>query len=59
MKATARKGLAGAKSFTPYTGNVKSKGSALPKGNTPKKAGGKVTSNANIKKKAVAKKLKG
>lgn len=43
-------------SFARYTGNLKSEGGSLPKGNTVKKAGGKVKSN--LKKTGVAKKLK-
>jgi hypothetical protein len=59
MKSTSQKGLKGGKAFTPYTGNVKSKGSALAKPDAVKKSGGKVKSNVNVKTKAVAKKLKG
>jgi hypothetical protein len=58
MKSTSVKGNPAKKgSFTKYSGNVKSTGSALPKGDTVRKAGGKVSSNANVTKKAVAKKL--
>jgi hypothetical protein len=60
MKSTSVKGNPAKKgSFTKYSGNVKSTGSALPKGNSPKNAGGKVSSNANVTKKSVAKKLSG
>lgn len=56
MKSTSVKGLpANGKGFTKYTGNVKSTGNSLPKGERSSPAGGKVKSN--LKKTAVRKKM--
>jgi hypothetical protein len=60
MKASARKGLPAKKgSFGKYTGNIKSESDSLKGGKRSTPKGGKVTSNANSKKKATQKKLKG
>jgi hypothetical protein len=55
MKSTSVKGLpANKKGFSKYSGNVKSSGSALPKGERKSPAGGKTKSN--LAKKVVIKK---